>query len=225
MVYSVNKLPANGTEAGNQAANGNTGPDYVSAAIMAKVLEERSKERNLKNGQRIQKCSTCRNRRVSIQYFDQTTQTPNGVVTYDDVNYFPSNQFKGRGNLTGGQGVTPNDSNGHFMAKSRSGSVSSASTASIESLPSASSSNIASQWPPSFAINSQPTVADNQRQQQQSVQFGNNGFNSYATSQQAASQNATIPTGQPTGVRSGQYYPPNNYYASRTVKSNETMII
>jgi len=82
MVYSVN----NGTSCGDTSSSGDSppSPDYVSAAIMAKVLEERSKERNQRNGSRIQKCATCRSRRQATPYFDQTTQTPNGVITPDD---------------------------------------------------------------------------------------------------------------------------------------------
>lgn len=53
MVYSINQEP-------NNDQNDTGSPDYVSAAIMAKVLEERSKERNLRNGNRVQQCQTCR---------------------------------------------------------------------------------------------------------------------------------------------------------------------
>jgi hypothetical protein len=69
-------------------------------------------------------------------------------------------------------------------------------------------------------------VANNQRQQQPGQQFAINGNSgsSYPTSQQQiASLNTTASSGH--GARTGQYYPPNNYYTSQTVKSNETMII
>lgn len=93
MVYSVNKLPeetpTNGTSNGySSSPNGNgtpTTPDYVSAAIMAKVLEERSKERSCKL-----KCYQCKSRRASIQYVDETTQTTNSALSYDDYRSYPA---------------------------------------------------------------------------------------------------------------------------------------
>lgn len=86
MVYSVSEEPSNHNQEQQFS------PDYVSSAIMAKVLEERSKERQLRNGSKIAKCSNCRNRRAIVNYFDQTTQTPNGLVNCDeysavDLNY------------------------------------------------------------------------------------------------------------------------------------------
>ncbi|RWS12370.1 tight junction-associated protein 1-like protein, partial [Dinothrombium tinctorium] len=92
MVYSVNK-----TQQGSNGTNSNSSncetPDYVSAAIMAKVLEERSKERSSKTGSRFQKCFQCRNRRANVLYFDETSQTSNGQITNEDVLSYPWNYW------------------------------------------------------------------------------------------------------------------------------------
>jgi len=85
MVYSINEessLPI--ATNGNVQNDSNGCPDYVSAAIMAKVLEERSKERKYR---RSMKCYQCRNRRAYIQYIDDETQTNNAALTYDDYHH------------------------------------------------------------------------------------------------------------------------------------------
>jgi hypothetical protein len=79
IIYSVNKIPEEPTDSANQM------PDYVSAAIMAKILEERSKERALKSGSRYQKCYQCRKRCEMSIYYDQDTQTSNGSINTDDL--------------------------------------------------------------------------------------------------------------------------------------------
>jgi len=236
MVYSVNKIAEEGdSENGGQPKNG---PDYVSAAIMAKVLEERSKERNLRGGSRVQKCSICRNRKVSVQYNDQTTQTRGGVVTYEDITQFASS------NQNGGSFAPRDSTSVDFAMKPRSGSVSSASTASIESLPSASSSNnggASSQWPQSFAINQNPQPTNGAQRYHQSVGSGCNG-NAYNGINYAASTQVGQPACSNSSSRGGpgapssshqvtsgnvhqQHYPANHYYSSQTLKPNETMII
>lgn len=90
MVYSVNKVNDELKEMqGGSSEKQNGGPDYVSAAIMAKILEERSKERLLKSGARFQKCSQCRQRCIISPYYDASTQTSNGMVTPDDCLAYP----------------------------------------------------------------------------------------------------------------------------------------
>ncbi|XP_054154130.1 uncharacterized protein LOC128952720 [Oppia nitens] len=89
MFYSVNKtneesLPLSNNKLNNHQNESNGCPDYVSAAIMAKVLEERDKERRFK---KTQKCHQCRNRRAFIQYIDEETQTNNGVLRDEDYHY------------------------------------------------------------------------------------------------------------------------------------------
>ncbi|XP_074600804.1 uncharacterized protein LOC141854869 isoform X2 [Brevipalpus obovatus] len=84
MVYSVNKV-----EDDNIKEHNNECPDYVSAAIMAKVLEERAKERSMKFNTGHQKCYQCRKRCVITPYYDQTTQTPNPVITNEDLTSYP----------------------------------------------------------------------------------------------------------------------------------------
>lgn len=69
MVYSVNSVPrALNDDCNNDSPNL---PDYVSAAIMAKVLEERTKERLDKQEQ----CRICWYRRHLLDHRDKTTQT------------------------------------------------------------------------------------------------------------------------------------------------------
>lgn len=73
MVYSVNNVP----RALDSDSDSQNLPDYVSAAIMAKVLEERSKERIDKQ----EHCRVCWYRRQS--YLDQkekSTQTSCSTV-------------------------------------------------------------------------------------------------------------------------------------------------
>ncbi|XP_022250443.1 uncharacterized protein LOC106466671 isoform X3 [Limulus polyphemus] len=74
MVYSVNKIPDNGTVKQKETTLGisESSPDYVSAAIMAKVLEERAKERNAKK-QFI--CMACKFKKQCVYYQDKETQT------------------------------------------------------------------------------------------------------------------------------------------------------
>lgn len=83
MVYSVNKIKDDDREPCNSES------DYVSVAIMAKVLEERAKERHLRSNSSYQKCYQCRNRCVINPYYDRTTQTSNPVVTSDDLATLP----------------------------------------------------------------------------------------------------------------------------------------
>lgn len=86
MVYSVNKVDEETKESGGNQSNG---PDHVSAAIIAKILEERSKERLLKSGSRYQKCHQCRQRCIISPYYDASTQTSNSIVTPDDCITYP----------------------------------------------------------------------------------------------------------------------------------------
>ncbi|KAI1309009.1 hypothetical protein HDE_00310 [Halotydeus destructor] len=95
MVYSINKVQQQpsasyATETAPKQA------DYVSAAIMAKVLEERTKERNMKNTDRIQKCAACRSKRSTVPYYDQGTQTPIGTLTEDDFLTHPFDLTNGQ---------------------------------------------------------------------------------------------------------------------------------
>lgn len=87
MVYSVNKVSEESlplTYNGQSQSDSNGSPDYVSAAIMAKVLEERDKERRY---MKTQKCNQCRNRRAYVQYIDDQTQTTNAVLSNEDYHY------------------------------------------------------------------------------------------------------------------------------------------
>ncbi|KFM74089.1 Tight junction-associated protein 1, partial [Stegodyphus mimosarum] len=68
MVYSVNNVPR---ALDNEADDSQNLPDYVSAAIMAKVLEERTKERS----GRQDHCKVCWYRRHSMDHKDKATQT------------------------------------------------------------------------------------------------------------------------------------------------------
>ncbi|GFW98522.1 tight junction-associated protein 1 [Trichonephila clavipes] len=70
MVYSVNNVPQ-ALENNTSSASSDNIPDYVSAAILAKVLEERTKERLDKQEQ----CRMCWYRRHCLDYRDKTTQT------------------------------------------------------------------------------------------------------------------------------------------------------
>lgn len=83
MVYSIEKVNEEPTlpiaTNGNVQNESNGCPDYVSAAIMAKVLEERSKERKFR---RSMKCFQCRKRMK--EYIDIETQTNNAALSYDD---------------------------------------------------------------------------------------------------------------------------------------------
>lgn len=67
MVYSVNNVP----RALDSDSDSQNFPDYVSAAIMAKVLEERSKERIDKQ----EHCRVCWFRRQSFDQKEKSTQT------------------------------------------------------------------------------------------------------------------------------------------------------
>ena len=87
MFYSVNKVSDESlplTSNGQSPNEANGCPDYVSAAIMAKVLEERDKERRYR---KTQKCHQCRNRRAYVQYIDDETQTTNSVLSNEDYHY------------------------------------------------------------------------------------------------------------------------------------------
>jgi len=84
MVYSIEKVNEEESTLpiatnGNLQNESNGCPDYVSAAIMAKVLEERSKERKYR---RSMKCFQCRKRMK--EYIDIETQTNNAALCYDD---------------------------------------------------------------------------------------------------------------------------------------------
>ena len=87
MVYSINRVDEESspiTSNGQPSNESNGCPDYVSAAIMAKVLEERDKERRYRKSQ---KCHQCRNRRAYVQYIDDETQTNNEVLCDEDYHY------------------------------------------------------------------------------------------------------------------------------------------
>ncbi|CAG2103397.1 unnamed protein product [Medioppia subpectinata] len=85
MVYSINKINEETLPVNNGSnAQSNESIDYVSAAIMAKVFEERDKERRYR---KYQKCHQCRNRRAYVQYIDDETQTNNGVLNNEDYHY------------------------------------------------------------------------------------------------------------------------------------------
>ena len=87
MVYSINRISEESLPLANSGHNQNESngcPDYVSAAIMAKVLEERDKERRYRKSQ---KCHQCRNRRAYVQYIDDETQTNNSVLSDEDYHY------------------------------------------------------------------------------------------------------------------------------------------
>ncbi|GFY61031.1 tight junction-associated protein 1 [Trichonephila inaurata madagascariensis] len=70
MVYSVNNVPQ-ALENNTSSSSSDNIPDYVSAAILAKVLEERTKERLDKQEQ----CRICWYRRHCLDHRDKTTQT------------------------------------------------------------------------------------------------------------------------------------------------------
>ncbi|RWS24844.1 tight junction-associated protein 1-like protein [Leptotrombidium deliense] len=108
MVYSINRSQQEQSQNNADVESGT--PDYVSAAIVAKILEERSKERNLKNGTRYQKCFQCRNRRVSCMYFDESSQTTNGVITNEDINSYPWNYWSENKRRTRNESASSNTS-------------------------------------------------------------------------------------------------------------------
>lgn len=76
MVYSVNNVHRALNTESNDSQNL---PDYVSAAIMAKVLEERTKERLEKQEQ----CRMCWYRRHTLDHRDKSTQTSWPPVALD----------------------------------------------------------------------------------------------------------------------------------------------
>lgn len=142
MVYSIpeNESVSGGSSSSTSCNNKSGEADYVSAAIMAKVLEERSKERNLRSGYRSnQKCTQCRVRRVANQYYDQTTQTPNGVITYDDyMTQYQAFDFKanfyGKTSNHGAKCSSRGPSSNHSSASSVSSTGSSSSSLSCRNV-------------------------------------------------------------------------------------------
>ncbi|XP_015910903.1 tight junction-associated protein 1 isoform X3 [Parasteatoda tepidariorum] len=91
MVYSVNNVSR---ALDNDSEDSQNLPDYVSAAIMAKVLEERTKERLDKQ----EHCRVCWYRRHSLDYRDKTTQTywPPCVVDSQNTNHIAQVHLRDR---------------------------------------------------------------------------------------------------------------------------------
>ncbi|CAG2177803.1 unnamed protein product [Oppiella nova] len=113
MVYSINEESLPVTNGANAQNDNNVCPDYVSAAIMAKVLEERDKERRHK---KYQKCHHCRNRRAYVQYIDDETQTNNAVLNNEDYHY--SNPIYNRQRSESSSSMESiNTSNGYNVSK------------------------------------------------------------------------------------------------------------
>lgn len=74
MVYSVNAVHAakTDTEESMSQNSNNISSDYVSAAIMAKVLEERTRERNAK---KLNRCEDCMCSKHLVNLEERSTQT------------------------------------------------------------------------------------------------------------------------------------------------------
>lgn len=88
MVYSVNNVPRALDSDDSQNL-----PDYVSAAIMAKVLEERSKERIDKQ----EHCRICLYRRQSLDLKEKSTQTTLPLVLdLQNTNHFAQVHLRDR---------------------------------------------------------------------------------------------------------------------------------
>lgn len=120
MVYSVNKYPEESPQSPNAVIH--NGNDYVSAAIMAKVLEERSKERL--NGKHLMKCHQCRNRRAYVEYVDQETQTRNGILSHDDFdnhhNFFINSNSRQRSESSSSMDSLCGSYNSNIISNSKS---------------------------------------------------------------------------------------------------------
>lgn len=94
MVYTIdNKADGeDGKESDKPPSQNNVGPDHVSAAIIAKVLEKRSEEQAYR---RYQKCQQCQSRRASVFYVDSQTQTSHGAIGAQDLRR-PERHYYGR---------------------------------------------------------------------------------------------------------------------------------
>lgn len=115
MVYSVNNVP----RALDSESDSQNLPDYVSAAIMAKVLEERSKERIDKQ----EHCRVCWYRRHSADNKEKSTQTswPPTVLDLQNSNHIAQVHLRDRSEST--------SSIDSYCSRIRNGSATSTETA------------------------------------------------------------------------------------------------
>lgn len=112
MVYSVNNVPR-----ALDSDDSENLPDYVSAAIMAKVLEERSKERIDKQ----EHCRVCLYRRQSLDLKEQSTQTTlASVLDLQNSNHFAQVHLRDRSESS--------SSVESYCSRMRNGSVTSTET-------------------------------------------------------------------------------------------------
>lgn len=115
MVYSVNNV----TRALDTDSDSQNLPDYVSAAIMAKVLEERSKERLDKQ----EHCRVCWYRRHSVDSKEKGCQTmcPPSVLDLQNSNHIAQVHLRDRSESS--------SSIDSYCSRIRNGSVTSTETA------------------------------------------------------------------------------------------------
>lgn len=114
MVYSVNNVP----RALDSNSDSQNLPDYVSAAIMAKVLEERSKERSEKQ----EHCRVCWYRRQSSDQKEKATQTSfPSILDFQNSNHIAQVHLRDRSESS--------SSIESYSSRMRNGSLTSTETA------------------------------------------------------------------------------------------------